>query len=355
MSYDNYIAPSIEINQRTIGTGHPAYIIAELSANHNGSLEKARETIHAMKEAGADAIKLQTYTADTLTIQCDRAEFRIGANSLWSGRTLYDLYQEAHTPWDWHESLFGLAAQLGMDCFSTPFDHTAIEFLETLNPPVYKIASFELVDLQLIRQIASKGRPVIMSTGMGSLSEISTAVDIIRAADVPLVLLKCTSAYPSPPESMNLRTIPHMSQAFNVPVGLSDHTLGVAVPAVAVSLGACVIEKHATLSRKDPGPDSEFSLEPHEFAAMVDAVRTAEKALGRVQYELTEKEVASTVFRRSLYVVQPISAGEMFTSKNVRSIRPGYGLPPSQYETVLGRCAKVAIEYGTPLSWDLIQ
>ncbi|MCR9115318.1 MAG: pseudaminic acid synthase [bacterium] len=330
------------------------YLIAELSANHGGSLENAIRTMRAIKDSGADAVKLQTYTADTITIDSDRPEFQLGGGSIWEGRTLHDLYQEAHTPWDWHATLFAEAKKLGMDCFSTPFDDTSVDFLEQFDPPCYKVASFELVDLPLIEYIASKGRPIIMSTGMGSLSEINDAVQVVRQAGVPLTLLKCTSAYPSPPEAMNLRTIPHLAEAFGVPTGLSDHTLGTAVPIAAVALGATVIEKHFTLSRGTPGPDSAFSLEPHEFKAMVDAVRVAEKALGKVNYELTEKESNSRMFRRSLFVVQDVKSGEKLTPLNVRSIRPGHGLPPKHYASVLGRKAAVAIPRGTALCWDHI-
>jgi pseudaminic acid synthase len=325
------------------------YFIAELSANHGGSLEHACDTIRAMKDAGADAVKLQTYRADTLTIECDREEFRVGKGTLWEGRTLFDLYEEAHTPWEWQPKLFELARDLGMDCFSTPFDNSAVDFLEELDPPAYKIASFELVDLPLIEYIASKGRPIVMSTGMGSLAEISEAVDVVKAAGVPLALLKCTSAYPSPPESMNLRTIPHMAEAFGVPVGLSDHTLGIAVPVAAVALGACIIEKHFTLSRDIPGPDSAFSLEPHEFKAMVEAVRTAEKAVGVVSYDLTPMEEASRVFRRSLFVVKDMKAGEAFTKENVRSVRPGNGLHTRYLEHVIKAHAATDLPRGTPL------
>lgn len=306
-----------------------------------------------MKDAGADAVKLQTYTPDTMTIRSDRPEFQVGKGSLWEGRTLYDLYAEASTPWEWHAELFACANQLGMDCFSTPFDRTSVDFLETLNPPYYKIASFELTDLPLIEYVASKQRPIIMSTGMGSLTEISEAVEVIKAAGVPLTLLKCTSAYPAPPESMNLRTIPHLSQTFAVPAGISDHTLGIAVPVAAVALGATMIEKHFILSRNDGGPDSAFSLEPDEFKAMVQAVRVTEKALGQVSYQLTEKEAGSKVFRRSLYVVKDIAAGEPLTNDNVRSIRPSHGLPPKQLKSVLGKIAKQPIPAGTPLSDEL--
>lgn len=345
----------ISISGLRIGAGHPTCMIAELSANHGGSLQHALDTMQAMKESGADMVKLQTYTADTLTLQCDREEFRVGEGTLWEGRTLYDLYEEAHTPWEWQRELFRRARELGMECFSTPFDRTAVDFLEELDPPAYKVASFELVDLPLIEYIASKGRPIIMSTGMGSLAEISEAVDVIRAANVPLVLLKCTSAYPSPPESMHLRTIPHLAEAFDVPTGLSDHTLGISVPVAAVALGACVVEKHFTLSRETPGPDSTFSLEPDEFRAMVDAVRVTEKALGEVNYRLTEKEQASRAFRRSLFAVEDIRAGERLTEENVRSIRPGDGLPPSAFRRVLGREASVDLPRGTPLAEEHIR
>lgn len=339
-----------QLNSHSVGLGRSTYLIAELSANHGGSLDQALNVIRVMKDAGADAVKLQTYTADTLTLKSDRPEFRVGEGTLWEGRTLYDLYEEAHTPWEWHEQLFQLANELGMDCFSTPFDKTAVDFLETLNPPCYKIASFELVDLPLIEYVASKGRPIIMSTGMGTLAEISEAVEVIKKAGVPLALLKCTSAYPSPPESMNLKTISHLSEAFDVPAGLSDHTLGISVPVAAVALGACIIEKHVTLSRDKPGPDSEFSLEPHEFKAMVDAVRVTEKALGKVNYELTEKEQTSKIFRRSLFVVKDMESGEPFSCKNVRSIRPGHGLSPKHLARVIGRKAASQIRRGTPLS-----
>ncbi len=331
------------------------YIIAELSANHGGSVEHACQTLRAIHEAGANAIKLQTYTADTLTINSRRPEFMIGKGTLWEGRNLYDLYSEAYLPWEWHHPLFELAIELGMDCFSTPFDKTAVDFLEQFDPPAYKIASFELVDLPLIEYVASKNRPIIMSTGMGTLAEITEAVDTVKKAGVPLTLLKCTSAYPSPPEAMNLLTIPHLAEAFGVPTGLSDHTLGIAVPIAAVALGATVIEKHVTLSRDIPGPDSEFSLEPHEFKQMVDSIRVTEKALGKVNYELTEKEEASRVFRRSLFVVKDIKKGEVFTTENVRSIRPGYGLRPKTLCDILGQQAAADLTAGTPLSWPCIE
>lgn len=345
----------IEIKDRRIGPGYPTYIIAEMSANHNQRFEKAVEIVKAAKEAGADAVKLQTYTPDTMTIDCDKEYFHIGEGTIWEGRNLYDLYEEAYTPWDWQPRLKGIANDLGLDLFSTPFDQTAVDFLEKMDVPVYKIASFENVDLPLLRRIAQTGKPIIMSTGMATLAEIDEAVRTIReAGGEQLALLKCTSAYPAPPEEMNLRTIPHLAEAFSVPTGLSDHTLGIAVPVAAVALGASIVEKHFTLSRDEPGPDSAFSLEPQELKAMVEAVRTAEKALGQVHYAVGEREASSRVFRRSLFVVEDIEAGEIFTSENVRSIRPGYGLHTRHLDDIIGRCATQAIERGTPLKWDLV-
>ena len=346
---------SFQLGTRKIGPGHPTYVIAEMSANHHQSMEAAIRIVHAMKEAGADAVKLQTYTADTLTLDCDGPEFIVGSGTIWQGKKLYDLYREAYTPWEWQPQIFELAGQLGMDCFSTPFDRSAVDFLEQLDPPAHKIASFELVDLPLIEYIASKGRPIIMSTGMGSLSEVSEAVEVIKQSGTPLALLKCTSAYPSPPETMNLRTIAHLAATFGVPAGLSDHTLGISVPVAAVALGACIIEKHFTLSRDDPGPDSAFSLEPHEFKAMVDAVRVAEQALGEVTYRPSESEQASKVFRRSLFAVRDIAKGEPFSEENVRSIRPGGGLPPKYLGLVLAARASRQILRGTPLQWQHLE
>jgi N-acetylneuraminate synthase len=342
-----------KIGQREIGPGRPAYIIAELSANHNGRFEQAAALIHAAMECGADAVKLQTYTADTITLRSDRPEFRVGGGTLWDGRTLHDLYGEAYTPWDWQPKLKKVADELGIDLFSTPFDPTAVDFLEKMGVPAHKIASFELVDLPLIEKIARTGKPIIMSTGMATLAEIAEAVDTIRrAGNEQLALLKCNSAYPAPPEEMNLRTIPHLAEAFGVPAGLSDHTLGIAVPVAAVALGACIIEKHFTLSRAEPGPDSAFSLEPSEFKAMVEAVRTAEKAVGKVHYGISGKDEVSRTFRRSLFVVSDVRAGELFTAENVRSIRPGHGLPPKHLPEVLGRRAARNISRGTPLCWQ---
>ena len=346
----------LEINGRCIGPGYSTYIIAEMSANHNQDFNQAVKIIEAAKEAGADAVKLQTYTPDTLTIDCDNEYYRIGKGTIWEGRNLYDLYSEAYMPWEWQPRLKEIAAEMGLDLFSTAYDGTAVDFLEDMNVPAYKIASFEIVDLPLIRRVAQTGKPIIMSTGMATLAEIDEAVRTARAAGCSqLALLKCTSAYPAPPEEMNLHTIPHMAEAFGVPVGLSDHTLGIAVPVAAVALGACMVEKHFTLSREIPGPDSAFSLEPHEFKAMVEAIRTVEKALGKVHYGVSEREARSRVFRRSLFVVKDVKAGEMFTEENVRSIRPGHGLPPKYLIEVLGRRAVRDIERGTPMSWGLVR
>jgi len=344
----------MQINNRLLGPDHPTYIIAEMSANHNQDYEQAVRIIEAAKASGADAVKLQTYTPDTMTLDSNREYFQI-EGTIWEGRNLYDLYREAYTPWDWQPKLKEVANDLGLDLFSSPFDTTAVDFLEKMKVPVYKIASAEIVDLPLLRIIAQTGKPVIMSTGMATLAEIDEAVHTVREAGCEqLALLKCTSAYPTPPEETNLRTIPHLAEAFGVPVGLSDHTLGIAVPVAAVALGACIIEKHFTLSRSNPGPDSAFSLEPDEFKAMVDAVRVTEKALGQVSYEVTEKEQASRVFRRSLFVVKDMKAGDVFTEDTVRSIRPGYGLHTRHLDEVLGRRAVRDIEHGMPLSLDMI-
>jgi pseudaminic acid synthase len=341
----------IKINGRRIGAGQPLYMVAELSANHNQDFDQAVKLVKAAKETGADAVKLQTYTPDTLTIDSDREYFRIG-RTLWNGRNLYELYGEAYTPWEWQPKLKEVANDFGLELFSTPFDQTAVDFLEEMDVPAYKIASFEVVDLPLIQRVAQTGKPIIMSTGMATLTEIDEAVRTIREVGVnQLALLKCTSAYPAPPEEMNLRTIPHLAEAFNVPVGLSDHTLGIAVPVAAVALGACIVEKHFTLSRSIPGPDSAFSLEPHEFKSMVEAIRTAEKALGRVHYGISQEEAKSRVFRRSLFVVEDMKALDLFTEHNVRSIRPGHGLPPKYLAEVLGRRAARKLKRGTPLRW----
>jgi len=346
---------SIVIGKRHIGPGNPAYCIAEVSANHNHDFAQAVRIIEAAKEAGADAVKLQTYTADTITIASDRKEFRIGGGTLWDGCNLHDLYGEAYTPWEWQPKLKEVANDLGMDLFSSAFDATAVDFLEQMSVPAHKVASFELVDIPLIQKIARTGKPLIMSTGMASAEEIDEAVRSARQAGATqIALLKCTSAYPAPPEDMNLRTIPEVARRFAVPVGLSDHTMGIAAPVAAVALGACILEKHLTLSRATPGPDSGFSLEPQEFKAMIEAVRTAEKALGEIYFGLSDKEHASRVFRRSLFVVQNVKRGETFTAANLRSIRPGYGLHTRHLNDVLGKRATCDIERGTPLSWDLV-
>jgi pseudaminic acid synthase len=345
----------MNIAGRRIGRGLPVYVIAEVSANHQQSFETAEQIIRAAKQAGADAVKLQTYTADTITIASDRKEFRIGGGTLWDGRNLHDLYGEAYTPWEWQPRLQKVSEDLGMDLFSSAFDATAVDFLEKMGVPAHKVASFELVDIPLIQKMARTGKPLIISTGMASVEEIEEALQTARQAGATqIALLKCTSAYPAPAEEMNLRTIPEMARRFGVPVGLSDHTMGVAAPVAAVTLGACIIEKHLTLSRATPGPDSGFSLEPHEFKTMVEAVRTAEKALGEVHFGVSENEEASRAFRRSLFVVEDVKRGETFTEGNVRSIRPGYGLHTRHLGEVLGKRAVRDIERGTPLSWDLV-
>ena len=349
-------ATTISIAGRAIGRGAPTYIIAELSANHGHSYEQAERLVHAAHEAGADAVKLQTYTADTMTIDCDAEPFRIGQGTIWEGRKLHDLYQEASMPWEWQAKLMALARDLGLHCFSTPFDETAVEFLEDLDVPAHKVASFELVDLPLLRRIAATGRPVILSTGMSTFDEIDEAVQVLRDHGTrELALLKCTSAYPAEPSDANLRTIPHLAETYACPVGLSDHTLGIAVPIAAVALGACIVEKHFTLSRDEPGPDSVFSLEPAEFRRMVDAIRVAEQALGGVRDGVSPREQASRVFRRSLFVVEPVKAGEVLTAANVRVIRPGNGLHPRHYDEVLGRRAARDLDRGTPMSWACLK
>lgn len=349
------MARFFEINGRRIGVGYPVYIVAEMSANHNQDFDQAVRIVRAAKEAGADAIKVQTYTADTMTINADNEFFQI-KGTIWEGKNLYDLYGEAHAPWEWQPKLKEQASRLGLDFFSTPFDSTAVDFLEKIGVVAYKVASFELVDLPLLRRVAETGKPIIMSTGMASLAEIDEAVRTLQEAGAKqLALLKCTSAYPAPPQDMNLRTIPHMVQGFGLPVGLSDHTLGYDVAVAAVALGACIVEKHFTLSREKPGPDSSFSMEPQELTEMVKAIRRVEKALGSIQYQITEREKSSQAFRRSLFVVRDVKAGEAFTEQNVRSIRPGFGLHTRHLSDILGRRARKNILKGTPLVWDLIE
>jgi pseudaminic acid synthase len=348
------MSATITIGNREVGAGRPVFIIAELSANHHQDFEQAVALIHTAAEVGADAIKLQTYTPDTMTIDCRNDYFNI-KGTIWEGRNLYDLYGDAYTPWEWQPKLKAIAEELGLLLFSTPFDNTAVDFLEAMDVPAYKIASFEVVDLPLIQRIAKTGKPIIMSTGMATLAEIDEAVQVIRAeGNDQLALLKCTSAYPATPDQMNLRTIPDLQAKFWLPVGLSDHTLDIVVPIAAVALGGCIIEKHLTVTRDDPGPDSAFSLEPAEFKAMVDAVRTTERALGQVTYQVVPAEEKSRVFRRSLFVVEDIAPGEPFTSQNVRSIRPANGLPPKHLPNVLGRAAAQSLTKGTPLTWEAI-
>ncbi|MCB9727482.1 MAG: pseudaminic acid synthase [Deltaproteobacteria bacterium] len=342
------------IGGRMVGPGHPAYIVAELSANHAGDLDRALEIVRLAAETGVDAIKLQTYTADTLTIDCDGPHFRI-EGGLWHGRTLYDLYQEAHTPWEWHEALFDEARRCGLRCFSTPFDASAVRFLEQFDPPVYKLASFEILDLELITAIAETGRPVIMSTGMSNLSEIAEAIHTFRAHGTrDLAVLRCVSSYPADPADFDLATIPNIAETFDVVSGLSDHSMGHTVALTAVALGAHVIEKHFIARRADGGPDSAFSMEPAEMKALVEAVRQAEAAIGRVRYGAGLAESGNVVFRRSIFAVADIAAGEPFTRENTRVIRPGHGLPPRDLPQVLGRRAARDIARGTPLRWPLV-
>lgn len=322
------------------------YIIAELSANHNGSIDTAIETIKAAKRSGADAIKLQTYTADTMTINCHKEDFRI-KGTIWEGRNLYELYQEAYTPWEWHETLFKIAKEEGLDCFSSPFDKTAVDFLETLNCPMYKIASFEITDIPLIEYVASKGKPIIISTGIATLEDIELAVETCRmVGNNQITLLKCTSSYPAPIAEANMAMIPELARRFDVISGLSDHTLGSTVPIVATTLGAKVIEKHFILDREIGGPDASFSMNEIEFTEMVKSVREAEKAIGSLSYELTPKQIDGRQFCRSLYVVKDIKLGEMITAQHVRSIRPGFGGHPIQMKHIIGHRATANYEFG---------
>lgn len=345
---------TFHIGLRRLGPDDPVYVVAELSANHAGSLDTARRAVEAAKAAGADAVKVQTYTADTLTIDCDAEPFRI-SGTLWDGRTLYDLYTEASMPWEWHEPLQDAARDVGIDFFSTAFDDRAVGLLERLDVPVHKVASFELVDLELVATLARTGRPLILSTGMATVEEIHDAVGTARAAGADeLLLLKCTSAYPSPPGEMRLRAIPDLANRFDVPVGLSDHTLGETAAIAAVALGAVFVEKHFTLDRSLGGPDASFSLEPDELAALVRAIRETEAAAGPARYGPTEHERESLVFRRSLFVVADVAAGEPLTRDNVRAIRPGYGLAPKHLPDVLGRTAARDLRRGTPIDWDML-
>lgn len=344
------------IRNKKIGEKFPIFIIAELSANHLQKFDNAVKLIKAAKEAGADAVKLQTYTPDTITIDCDNEYFQIKQGTLWDGQTLYELYKKAYTPWEWQPKLKKIAESEGLICFSSVFDKTAVDFLEEINVPAYKIASFEITDIPLIEYVASKEKPVIISTGIATLSDIEEAVNACkRMGNNQIALLKCTSAYPAPLEEINLNTIPNLADTFKTVVGLSDHTLGISVPIASVALGASIIEKHLTLDRSLGGPDAAFSLEPEEFKAMVKSVREVEKALGEVSYKLTEKMKKSRELTRSFFVVKDIKTGEVFTEENIRSIRPGYGLPPKYLKDILGKRATQDITKGTPLGWELIK
>ena len=343
----------MKIANKEIDRESGVFIIAELSANHNGSLETALETVRAAKRTGANAIKLQTYTADTLTIDCEKDDFIIKSDSIWDGKTFFELYQSAYTPWEWHQEIFECAKKEDLICFSSPFDKTAVDFLEDLDVPAYKIASFEITDIPLIEYVASKGKPIILSTGIAKMEDIELALDTCRKmGNNDIALLKCTSSYPAPIEEANMSMIPDFIKRFNVVPGLSDHTLGTTVPIVAVALGARIIEKHFILDRSIGGPDATFSMNEEEFSSMVRAVREAEKAVGAVSYEPTEKQIRGRAFSRSLYVVKDIKKGEVITEENVRSIRPGFGMHPQFLNDLLGRKFKKDYKKGTPMSLE---
>lgn len=338
------------------GTDKGVFIVAELSANHGHKLQTAKDTIKAIKEAGADAVKLQTYTPDTITLDCDNEYFQIKQQTIWDGTTLYKLYQEAYTPWEWQQELFEYARELGLTVFSTPFDKTSVDFLEELENPIYKIASFEINDLPLLEYVASKGKPMIISTGIATIGEIKEAVDICRAAgNYDIILLKCTSAYPTPYEDINLLTIPNMRETFGVKVGLSDHSLGSTVALGAVALGAVLVEKHVILDRSIGGPDAAFSMEIAEFKTMIQEIRNLEKALGTVNYDLTPQQRRSREHSRSLFVVKGMKKGETFTEENLKSIRPAFGLPTKYFKDIIGKKARKDIARGTPLDWSLVE
>ena len=346
----------IKIGKKLVGGDAPAFIVAEVSANHLQDFERAKAIIKAAADAGADAVKLQTYTADTITLDCDNDYFQITQGTIWDGTTLHKLYQEAYTPWEWQPELLKYANKLGLECFSSPFDPTAVDFMEEMNMPAYKIASFEINDIPLIRKIAKLGKPIIFATGIAYLEDIERALQVCKEeGNEQVVLLKCTSQYPSPYESMNLKVIPNMAEVFDCSTGLSDHSMGCTVAVAAVALGAKMVEKHLTLSRADGGADAEFSMEPAEFKQMVDEIRIVEKALGKVTYELTEQQKRSREDGRSLFVVKDVKEGEAFTEENVRSIRPNFGLHTMYYEEVLGKKAKKDITKGTPLAWSQIE
>ncbi|MCM3654509.1 pseudaminic acid synthase [Metabacillus litoralis] len=346
----------IEIQGKKIGSNHPPFIIAEMSGNHNQSLERALEIVEAAANAGAHALKLQTYTADTMTLDLSQGDFYISSSSsLWKDRSLYNLYQQAYTPWEWHKPIFDRCEELGIIGFSSPFDESAVEFLESLNVPCYKIASFENTDLSLIRIVAKTGKPMIISTGMASIAEIDETIRTVRESGCKdIILLKCTSSYPASPENTNINTIPNMKDLYKCLVGLSDHTFGTGVAVASVALGATIIEKHFTLSRADGGVDSVFSMEPKEMESLVIETKRAWQSLGKVTYGPTANEKSSLKYRRSLYVVEDMKAGEVFTKENLRAIRPGYGLPPKYYDILLGKKVIKDIKRGTPVSWNLI-
>ncbi len=346
----------ITIAGREISQNAPVFIIAELSANHGGKIEIAKETIKAAAQSGADAVKLQTYTADTITLDCDNDYFQIKQDTLWDGQTLHSLYEKAYMPWEWQGELKAYAESLGLVCFSSPFDTTAVDFLESINVPAYKIASFEITDIPLIEYVASKGKPVIISTGIAEKQDIQEALDACHRMDnKEIILLKCTSAYPAPLEEANLLTIPDLIRTFDVVAGFSDHTLGTTAPITAVALGAKVIEKHFILDRSIGGPDASFSLDTEQFAQMVQAVRNTEKMLGKVNYELTEKSKKAREFSRSLFIAQDVAKGDTLSEENVRSVRPGFGMHPKELKNVLGKRFKNDFQKGTPLSRDLIE
>lgn len=346
----------IKIGGRYLGEGEKTFIVAEVSANHLQNYQRAEEIIRAAKEAGADAVKLQTYTPDTITLDCDNEYFQIKQGTIWDGTTFYKLYQEAYTPWDWQPKLMRLANELGMECFSSPFDFTAVDFMEEMKMPAYKVASFEIRDIPLIRKIARLGKPVIFATGIACLEDIERALCVCREeGNEQVILLKCTSTYPSPYEDMNIKVIPNMAEVFGCLTGLSDHSMGSSVAVASVALGARMVEKHLTLSRADGGPDAAFSMEPAEFKRMAEEIRIVEKALGEVTYKLTDRQERSREEGRSLFVVKDMKAGEIFTEKNVRSIRPAFGMDPVYYEEILGKRARVDMERGTPLGFGGVE
>lgn len=346
----------IKIGNRYVGKQERTFIVAEVSANHLQDYDRAEAIIRAAKEAGADAVKLQTYTADTITLDCDSDYFQITQGTIWDGTTLHKLYQTAYTPWDWQPKLMKLANELGMECFSSPFDETAVDFMLEMDMPAYKVASFEINDIPLIRKIARIGKPIIFATGIAYLEDIERALNVCKEeGNEQVILLKCTSTYPSPYEDMNLKVIPNMAEVFDCMTGLSDHSMGTAVAVASVALGAKMVEKHLTLSRADGGPDAAFSMEPAEFKQMVEDIRIVEKALGKVTYELTDKQKNSREDSRSLFVVEDVKAGETFTKENVRSIRPAFGMHTMHYDEIIGQKAKSDIKRGTPLAWKYIE